>query len=195
MTDSLSLKHWTKWPHDVPYSHDEHDSMKSSHHDLLWVIWRIQQYIVGVFADCDCIMSTQRPVCEQPDWFWGFLSLWFIWVYLVFTFLLVFVFFFWPLPPSAAREAKPGNSDSLETQWRGCKYKPEDSTQSLWCWLHRTTASQKGLFWTSQAKWSRAQVREFKLCFLALCETPRLLRSDRHSVVSPSHSRRSQMIG
>lgn len=142
-----------------------------------------------------------QPICEHPGWFGGFLLLWFIWVYLVFSFLLVIVC--WEFSSGLyvliyLQQERISQEMVIHERLNGIVINTNQKTQLTLSPCDGVCTEQqhfqKGLFWTAQEKWSRAQLRELTLCFLALCVTPRLLRSDKYSVVNTTHSHHSQTI-
>lgn len=170
-TDPLQIRQWSRWLHGFPYNWGDYASVKSCHVDS-WYGYsgRNQQCIVNGFADYDCTMSTQQHIYQQPGWFLGIITAQIHLGLPCIQLFYSFVCFFWALLSylTTRREAKSGNADSWEMHWHSCKYKPEDSTlhpHDVVCTEHQLF--QKDLFWTAQAEWSRAQLRELKLCFLA----------------------------
>lgn len=89
-TDPLQVRQWSRWPHDFPYNWDGYASVKSCYVDIWYGYSGRNQNALSV------ILLTMIALCQpsntsinnQVD-FWGLLLLRFVWVYLVFSFLIV----------------------------------------------------------------------------------------------------------
>lgn len=151
--------------------------------EMIMLLWNLAMWIsdMGTLAETSNALSvvllTMIALCQtsntsinnQVD-FWGIITAQIHLGLPCIQLFYSFVCFFWALLSylTTRREAKSGNADSWEMHWHSCKYKPEDSTlhrHDVDCTEHQLF--QKDLFWTAQAEWSRAQLRELKLCFLA----------------------------